>query len=299
MDVQSVGVVGAGTMGGGIAQVAAAAGLKVLVCDTSADQMRRCQAQIETSLDKAVRRGKIADDERGRIVERLRFVSDLGQVARCDFLIEAIVEDPAAKAQLHAELGRLVRHEVVLASNTSSISISRLGEASGRPDRFVGMHFFNPVPVMPLVEVVAGRATSEPTLAATEDLARRMNKTPLRVRDAPGFVANRVLMPMINEAVFALADCVADAATIDRVMVLGCNHPMGPLALADLIGLDVCLFILEVLHRDTGDAKFQPCGLLRDMVAAGRLGRKAGCGFFDYTHSDSDVSKSSYSQSLV
>ena len=229
-----------------------------------------------------MRRGKLAADERGRTVERLRFVPDLGELAGCDFVIEAIVEDSAAKAQLHGDLGRLVPHDVILASNTSSISITRLGEASGRPDRFVGMHFFNPVPVMPLVEVVAGRATGEATLVATEALAQRMNKTPLRVRDAPGFVANRVLMPMINEAVFALADGVADAATIDRVMVLGCNHPMGPLALADLIGLDVCLFILEVLHRDTGDAKFLPCGLLSDLVAAGRLGRKSGCGFFDY-----------------
>jgi 3-hydroxybutyryl-CoA dehydrogenase len=280
---QRIGVIGAGTMGSGIAEVAAIAGLQVRLVDTAPKQLDTSRLIIQSSIDKAIRRSKLTAADRDAVLDRIAFGTELRELAHCGFLIEAIVENVSAKAALHQQLGALVPAEVILASNTSSISITQLGVASGRPDRFVGMHFFNPVPVMPLVEVVCGRDTSAVTIESTEELARRLGKTPLRVRDSPGFVANRVLMPMINEAIFALADGVADAKTIDQVMVLGCDHPMGPLALADLIGLDVCLSILEVLHRDTGEAKFVPCPLLRELVAAGKLGRKAKRGFFDYT----------------
>jgi 3-hydroxybutyryl-CoA dehydrogenase len=282
-EIQRVGIAGAGTMGSGIAEVAALAGLAVVLYDAAAGQVERSRSIIAASLEKGVRRSTRAASERDAALARITPAASLTALAGCDFVIEAVREHADTKRAVHAELGRLSPPATVLASNTSSISISALGEASGRPDRFVGMHFFNPVPVLPLVEVIRGRATSDATLAITDELARRMGKTPLCVNDAPGFVANRVLMPMINEAIFALAENVADAATIDRIMVLGCAHPMGPLALADLIGLDVCLSILEVLERDTGDAKFRPCPMLRDLVAAGRCGRKSGRGFFDYS----------------
>jgi 3-hydroxybutyryl-CoA dehydrogenase len=281
MNVADIGIVGAGTMGSGIAVVAAAAGLHVTLCDSAPTQIDSGLNRIRSSLDKAARRGKLTDSV-SAILERIHGTSSLPALAQCDFVIEAIVENVEPKQQLHAELGRITRPEIVLASNTSSISITRLAAASGRPDCFIGMHFFNPVPIMPLVEVVSGRDTSQATVATTEELARRMGKTPVQANDAPGFVANRVLMPMINEAIYALSDGVADAKSIDQIMVLGCNHPMGPLALADLIGLDICLFIMEVLERDTGNAKFRPCALLRDMVSAGRLGRKTKRGFFEY-----------------
>lgn len=282
MDIQRIGVVGAGTMGSGIAEVAAVAGFGMRLCDSAAGQVEKSQKIIRSSLDKAARRGKLPQFEVDAVLGRIDFESHVAALSNCDFVIEAIVENADAKCQLLAELGRITRPEIVLASNTSSISITRLAEASGRPDRFIGMHFFNPVPIMPLVEVVRGQATNEATVVATEQLARRMGKTPVRANDAPGFVANRVLMPMINEAIYALADGVADAASIDQIMVLGCNHPMGPLALADLIGLDVCLFIMEVLERDTGDPKFKPCPLLRAMVTNGQLGRKTKRGFFEH-----------------
>jgi 3-hydroxybutyryl-CoA dehydrogenase len=281
INVTHIGVVGAGTMGTGIAEVAAVAGLRVTLSDSAPAQIQSARDRIGTSLEKAERRGKLRDQAKA-VLDRIRYTASLSDIQPCDFVVEAIVENTQLKQELHAALGRLTRAETVLASNTSSISITRLGQASGRPDRFVGMHFFNPVPIMPLVEVVRSPATTEATLAITEELARRMGKTPVRANDAPGFVANRVLMPMINEAVYALADGVADAKSIDQIMVLGCNHPMGPLALADLIGLDVCLFILEVLQRDTGDAKFRPCPLLRELVNAGKLGRKSGQGFYEY-----------------
>jgi 3-hydroxybutyryl-CoA dehydrogenase len=282
MEIQRIGVVGAGTMGSGIAEVAAVAGLEVQLCDAVAGQIEKSRQVIRSSLDKAARRGKLSPSEVDPILGRIDYASHIDAIANCEFVVEAIVENAKDKSLMLAELGRITRPETVLASNTSSISITRLGDASGRPDRFIGMHFFNPVPIMPLVEVVRGRATNDATVLATEQLARRMGKTPVRANDAPGFVANRVLMPMINEAIYALADGVADAASIDQIMVLGCNHPMGPLALADLIGLDVCLFIMEVLERDTGDPKFKPCPLLRQKVASGQLGRKSKRGFYEY-----------------
>lgn len=281
IELKTIGVIGAGTMGSGIAEVAAAAGFQVKLCDSDPRQLDRGLERIRGSLDKAARRGKCTESL-AAISNRIACACELSSMAPCDFVIEAVVESADVKRRVHAELGTILRPNVRLASNTSSISITDLGAASGRPELFVGMHFFNPVPVMSLVEVVRGRATDDATVAATEDLARRMGKTPVRVNDAPGFVANRVLMPMINEAIYALADGVADAASIDQVMVLGCNHPMGPLALADLIGLDVCLFIMEVLERDTGDVKFRPCPLLRELVSGGRLGRKTKRGFYEY-----------------
>lgn len=281
MNVETVGVLGLGTMGSGIAQVAAAAGLTVRAFESVAAQSDAALARIALGLDAAARRGSLAC-EPTEALDRILVCRSIDELAACDFAIEAIAEDINAKARVLGELGGVLRPECVLASNTSSISISQLAVATGRPNRFVGMHFFNPVPRMPLVELIAGFETSTNTMDETAALAERMGKTPLRVRDAPGFVANRVLMPMINEAVYALAEHVADAATIDQVMKLGCNHPMGPLALADLIGLDVCLSILDVLHSDTGDSKFRPCPLLRRMVKAGKLGRKSKAGFFAY-----------------
>jgi 3-hydroxybutyryl-CoA dehydrogenase len=281
MNVEHLGVVGAGTMGVGIAEVAAKAGLSVTVFDSAASQMASVPGRIGGALEKAEQRGKLPEPANA-IAARIHYASSLAGMSECDFVVEAIVESFDLKRELLSTLGRSMPPRCILASNTSSISITRLGQSSGRSDRFVGMHFFNPVPIMPLVEVIRSPATSEETLATTEGLARHMGKTPVRANDAPGFVSNRVLMPMINEAIYALAEGVADAKSIDQIMVLGCNHPMGPLALADLIGLDVCLFIMEVLERDSGQAKFRPCPLLLDMVRAGKLGRKSGHGFYDY-----------------
>ena len=242
--IQKIGVVGAGTMGSGIAQVAAVSGFSVQVCDAVSGQLKRSHESISGSLERFVTRGKMSSADRDAGLARIQFGGEISAVRECDFVIEAIVENVDAKRAVHSQLGRITRPEIILATNTSSISITTLSHASGRPAQFVGMHFFNPVPVMSLVEVIRGDQTSPITLDVTEMLARRMGKTPVRVNDAPGFVANRVLMPMINEAIHALAQGICDAEGIDRVMVLGCNHPMGPLALADLIGLDVCLFIM-------------------------------------------------------
>ncbi|MEP0846878.1 MAG: 3-hydroxybutyryl-CoA dehydrogenase [Phycisphaerae bacterium] len=282
-DVKTVAVFGAGTMGSGIAQTFAQSGRVVLMHDAKPGAVDHALIQIESSLEKFVSKGKLDAVTASATRSRLKPAS-VADTKAADLVVEAVFEDPAVKRELWRELNGVLPPDVVFASNTSSISISELAAASRRPAQFIGMHFFNPVPLMSLVEVVVGLQTAEPVVQFTMDLARQLGKTPMRVKDHPGFVSNRVLMPMINEAVGALAEGVADAETIDNVMKLGCNHPMGPLALADLVGLDVCLNILEVLHRDLGEDRYRPNPLLRTMVRAGLLGKKTGKGFYAYGH---------------
>lgn len=275
-------MLGAGTMGSGIAQVFAQAGYTVRLIEVSPTQLARGMAVIEKNLARFVEQSRLPAAEKDAIVRRIASSSALGDAARADLVVEAIHESLSAKIEVFRALDSTCPPDTILASNTSSISITTLGAATTRADRVIGMHFFNPVPAMKLVEVVRGFATSDATHAHVLDRARRLGKEPVAVGDSPGFVANRVLMPMINEGVFALYEGVADAAAIDAVMRLGMGHPMGPLELADFIGLDICLSIMTVLHEGFGDPKYRPCPLLRQMVAAGRLGRKSGQGFYDY-----------------
>lgn len=279
--IRTVGVVGAGQMGSGIAQVFAQAGRKVLLQDALPGAADRAVSSIAGFLDKAVNKGKLDAAAAAAAKGNLR-VAGVSDMAQADLVVEAATERVDLKKELFAALDKVLPGDVVLASNTSSISISELAAATRRPEQFIGMHFFNPVPLMKLVEVVVGLRTAEPVVELVMGLSKELGKTPLRVKDHPGFVSNRILMPMINEAAACLSDGVADAATIDEVMKLGMNHPMGPLALADLIGLDTCLFILEVLHRDLGEDRYRPTPLLRTMVRAGLLGRKSGKGFYPY-----------------
>jgi len=281
-NVKKVGVVGAGTMGNGIAQVFAQAGFEVRLVDAAAGALDRARATIEKSLAKFVEKGRMTPPERDAALARISTGASLDVLADVDFAVEAIYEDLDAKRQVFARLDQLTRPTAVLASNTSSISITVLGAATNRADRVLGMHFMNPVPLMALVELIRGQATSPHSMMTAADLCIRLNKTAVEAADYPGFIANRVLMPMINEAVFALMEGVGTAESIDTVMKMGMNHPMGPLALADFIGLDVCLAILDVLHQGLGDPKYRPCPLLRRMVAAGHLGRKSGQGFYKY-----------------
>ena len=282
MDIKRIAVVGAGTMGHGIAQVCATYGYRVTLIDIVPEQLERAQAAIRKSVEKLHAKGRITDQQKEAALANIATATDLDAAAGADFVVEAVVERVGVKKEVFSRLDKLTRPEVILASNTSSISITELGAATGRPDKVIGMHFMNPVPLMRLVEVVRGLETSDETTAVVVALAEQLGKTPVEARDFPGFISNRILCPMINEAVYALMEGVGTAEAIDTVMKLGMNHPMGPLELADLIGLDVVLSIMEVLHEGLGDDKYRPCPLLRRMVAAGHLGRKTGRGFYVY-----------------
>ncbi len=282
MPMQRVGVIGAGTMGNGIAHVFARCGFDVVLCDVEQRFLERGLATIGRNLDREVAKGKIGAAEKSATLNRITPVVDRGRMAECDLAIEAATEQFEVKAAIFRELEALLPPHVILASNTSSISITRIASQITHPDRVVGMHFFNPVPVMKLVEIIRGLATSQSTFETVRDLARNIEKTPVEVNDAPGFVSNRVLMPLLNEAMFAVMEGVATAEAVDEVFKLGMAHPMGPLTLADFIGLDVCLDIMRVLHDGMGDPKYRPCPLLIKMVDAGWLGRKSGRGFYTY-----------------
>lgn len=282
MGIEHIAVIGAGTMGHGIAQVCASTGHRVTLIDVSDEQLKWAMASIDRSLTKLRERGRIDDGQRTATLANIAPAAAITAAAKADLAIEAVIENLDTKEQVFAELDELTRPEIILATNTSSISITELGAVTRRPDRVIGMHFMNPVPLMGLVEIIRGLETSDETVASTVALAEELGKTPVQVRDSPGFISNRILCPMINEAVYALMEGVGTREAIDAVMKLGMNHPMGPLELADLIGLDIVLNVMQVLHAGLGDDKYRPCPLLKRMVAAGHLGRKAGRGFYEY-----------------
>ena len=280
--IATVGVIGAGTMGNGIAQACAVAGFEVVMVDIADAAVARGLAAVAGSLERLQKKDKIAAADREAALKRISGTTRYDALSRCDLVVEAASENEELKVRILRDVDALVRPGVILATNTSSISITRLAAATGRPGQFIGMHFFNPVPMMALVELIRGLETDDATVAATVDLAQRLGKTPIVVRNSPGFVVNRILCPMINEAVLALQEGLASAKEIDDGMKLGCSHPIGPLALADMVGLDVLLAVMEVFYRDFNDPKYRPALLLKEMVAAGRLGRKSGRGFYTY-----------------
>lgn len=282
MEIQRVGVIGAGTMGNGIAHVFARGGFDVVLCDVEQSFLDRGLATVAKNLDREVAKNKITAQQKTATLQRIAPVLERSNLAQCDFVVEAATEKIEIKKEIFADLDRICRPEIILASNTSSISITRLGALTRRSDQVIGMHFFNPVPVMKLVEVIRGLVTSDATFHTARSLALKLEKTPVEVNDAPGFVSNRVLMPLLNEAMFAVMEGVATAEAVDEVFKLGMAHPMGPLTLADFIGLDVCLDIMRVLESGLGDPKYRPCPLLIRMVDAGWLGRKSGRGFHKY-----------------
>jgi 3-hydroxybutyryl-CoA dehydrogenase len=282
MEIRSVGVIGAGTMGNGIAQVFAQSGFSVKLVDIAQPMLDRARSAIEKSLSKFVDKGTMSAAERDAALGRLGTTTMIDHLGDVDYVVEAIIEHAETKRVLFTQLDALTKPDAILSSNTSSISITLLGAATSRPDKVLGMHFMNPVPLMKLVEMIRGQATSPESMQQATDLAIKLGKTPVEAADYPGFIANRILMPMINEAIFAVMEGVGTPEAIDAVMKSGMNHPMGPLTLADFIGLDVCLAILNVLHDGLGDPKYRPCPLLRRMVDAGHLGRKSGRGFYQY-----------------
>jgi 3-hydroxybutyryl-CoA dehydrogenase len=282
MNLSTIGVIGAGTMGNGIAQICAAAGLSVVMVDVSDAALARGVGAIGGSLERLLKKDKLKPAERDAVLARVRTTTDYSQLSAADLVIEAATENLEIKRGILQRADALLRTDAVLATNTSSISITTLAAATAHPERFIGMHFFNPVPVMPLVELIRGLLTSDSTQARAAQFIAVIGKTAINAKNSPGFAVNRILCPMINEAIFALQEGIASAADIDAGMKLGCNHPIGPLALADLVGLDTLLSVMEVFQRDYGDPKYRPAPLLRELVAAGRLGRKSGQGFFSY-----------------
>jgi 3-hydroxybutyryl-CoA dehydrogenase len=282
MTIQKIGIIGAGTMGNGIAQACAGAGLDIVMADVSDAALQKGLATIAASFDRLIKKEKATASDKEAALARIRTSISYDDLRGAQLVIEAATENEALKLKILKQADELLGAEAILASNTSSISITQLAAATSRPDRFIGMHFFNPVPMMALVEIIRGLQTSDATHDAVKALAQRLGKTPITVKNAPGFVVNRILIPMVNEAFFVLAEGVATPEDIDEGMKLGCNHPIGPLALADMVGLDVCLAVMEVYLKEFGDSKYRPCPLLKEMVAAGRLGRKAGRGVYTY-----------------